>query len=104
MVRTILFLFLAFITLGVLATPFAAGVGVLLLLFFPIAFFWWVGLAVTTRGHPNEAILHTRVHHFLGPGGPDDPFANASYVDAEELRWPSHDDSEMRGELEVAEA
>jgi len=81
MVRTIVFLFLSVITLGVLATPGGAGVGVLLLLLLFGAAAWWMGLAVTTRGAPSEALARTKRHRLLGPGGPDDPFADVPYED-----------------------
>jgi hypothetical protein len=80
MVRTVVFLFLAAIALGALGTPFFAGIGVLLLLLLIVAApLWWIGLAVYTGGHPSRPVAYTRVHHFLGPGGPDDPFADAQY-------------------------
>jgi hypothetical protein len=82
MVRTVVFLFLAAIALGALGTPFFAGIGVLLLLLLLVAApLWWIGLAVSTRGRPSQPVAHTRVHRFLGPGGPDDPFADAPYAD-----------------------
>jgi hypothetical protein len=49
MVRTIVFLLVAAITLGALATPFFAGIGILLLLALVVAApLWWIGLVVTT--------------------------------------------------------
>jgi hypothetical protein len=79
MFRTLVFLFLSVITLGALATPGFAGLGVLLLLCLFGAAFWWVALAVTTRGTPSQAVARTKRHRLLGPGGPDDPFADTPY-------------------------
>jgi hypothetical protein len=67
------------ITLSLLATPGLAAVGVLLLLFLCGAPVWWIGLVVTTHGRPSEAVVRTPGHRFLGPGGPDDPFADTQY-------------------------
>jgi hypothetical protein len=80
MARTIVFLFLGVITLGVLATPGFAVVGVLLLLFLFGAVAWWIGLVVATHGDPGEAVARTPRHRFLGPGGPDDPFADVPFA------------------------
>ena len=76
MVRTLVFLFLMVITLGVVATPGFAAVGILLLLFLFATAAWWIGLAVATHGHPGEVVARTPHQRFLGPGGPDDPFAD----------------------------
>jgi hypothetical protein len=81
MVRTILFLFLAVLALGALATPFTAPLGVLLLLFMLATAVGWVGLVVSTRGEPSEVVLSAPRYRFLGPGGPDDPFADVPYAD-----------------------
>lgn len=79
MFRTIVFSFLTVITLAAFATPGFAPLGMLLLLFLFGGALWWMGLAVTTRGTPSEAIARTKRHRFLGPGGPDDPFAEEPY-------------------------
>ena len=81
MVRTIVFLFLAVIALGALATPFFAGVGVLLLLFLLVVSVGWIRLLVATRGQPSGVVLRTPRYRFLGPGGPDDPFADLPYAE-----------------------
>jgi len=81
MVTTLVILFLAAIALGALSTPFFAPLGLLLLLFGLVGAIWWIGLLVATRGHPSEVVLHTPRYRFLGPGGPDDPFADVSYAD-----------------------
>jgi len=81
MVRTIVFLFLAVLALGALATPFFAPLGVLMLLFLLFLTIGWVRLVVATRGRPSEVVLYTPRHSFLGPGGPDDPFADLPYAD-----------------------
>jgi hypothetical protein len=40
-----------------------------------LAYIWRIALAVTTRGHAIDAVAQTQSRSFLGPGGPDDPFA-----------------------------
>jgi len=86
MVTMIVFLLLAVIILGALSTPFFAPIGVLLMLFGFAGLVWWIGLVVTTRGQPSEVVLRTPRYRFLGPGGPDDPFADAPYADEADER------------------
>jgi hypothetical protein len=81
MVRTLVILLLSVIVLGTLATPGFAGAGVLMLLFLLALPVWWIGLAVTEHGQPGEAVARTRHQRFLGPGGPDDPFADVPFED-----------------------
>jgi hypothetical protein len=57
--------------------PFV-GLYVILFLLLPIWFFWAV---IFLANHPSEEILHTKRRQLLGPGGPDDPFADAPYDD-----------------------
>src|SRR5262245_33875992 len=85
MLTMLVFLFLAVIALGALSTPFFAPLGMLLLLFGLAGAVWWIGLLAITRGHPSEAVLRTPRRRFLGPGGPDDPFADVPYPD--EAEW-----------------
>src|SRR5215475_11737396 len=89
MIRTLVFLLLAVIAIGALATPFFAGIGLLLLLFLFASVIWWIGLAVSTRGRPGELLVQARVHRFLGPGGPDDPFADVPYADEQVAAFAS---------------
>jgi hypothetical protein len=49
------------------------------MLFVPIVAIWWIGVVITTRGAPSQALVRTKRHRLLGPGGPDDPFAEAPY-------------------------
>jgi hypothetical protein len=82
MVRAIAFMLLSVITLGVIATPGLALLGVVLLPFLLLgAAGWWIALAVTTHGRPSQAVVRTSRHRFLGPGGPDDSFADVAYDD-----------------------
>lgn len=37
---------------------------------------WLVWVALFLANGPVEEIYETERHRFLGPGGPDDPFAN----------------------------
>ena len=83
MVRSLVYVLLGIIVLGTVAVP---GLGAFALLAAPLVvlgLLWRVALTVVTRGRPTEAVVHTRVHHFLGPGGPDDSFANSIFDDGE---------------------
>jgi hypothetical protein len=83
MVRTILFSFFVVILVGVVATP---GLGAFALLLVPLAGLgvaWWIGLSAATHGHRTEAVVRTRHRQFLGPGGPDDPFAGEDLDEGE---------------------
>jgi hypothetical protein len=83
MVRTIVYLFVAIVVLGTIATP---GLGAFALVAAPLlglGLLWRIALTVATHGCTSEAVLHTRKSHLLGPGGPDDPFA-ASSLDEDE--------------------
>lgn len=80
MVISIFFL-LALLAVASFATPGTAPIGILLLLFLFVCVVWWIGLVATTRGAPVEALARVKRHEFLGPGGPDDPFADVPYED-----------------------
>ena len=75
MIRTVMFFFVAAIVLGLVITPGLAAVALVLVPLGGLAFIWRIALAVTTRGHATDAIAQTQSRPFLGPGGPDDPFA-----------------------------
>jgi hypothetical protein len=51
---------------------------ILLFLFIPV---WLVWVAMFLANGPVEEIRQTKRHQFLGPGGPDDPFANDPFDD-----------------------
>jgi hypothetical protein len=69
----------------------------LILVAFPVAVVWLVWMIFFLANHPGEEIRNVQRHQFLGPGGPDDPFANDSYdrpavqQHAEPDREPEHD-------------
>jgi hypothetical protein len=48
-----------------------------LLLLFAVAWLIWAGMFLSND--PTEEIIRTPRHQFLGPGGPDDPFADDPY-------------------------
>jgi uncharacterized membrane protein YqiK len=79
MIITIVFFFLALIGAAGFGAPGLAAAGILLMLFVPIVAIWWIGVVITTRGAPSQALVRTKRHRLLGPGGPDDPFAEAPY-------------------------
>jgi hypothetical protein len=55
--------------------PFT-GLYVALFLLSPV---WLIWILTFLANHPSEEIRQTKRHQFLGPGGPDDPFANDPY-------------------------
>jgi hypothetical protein len=81
MMITIFFFLLALLAAATFAVPGLAAVGLILFFFIFASAVWWFGLAVSTRGEPSEALVQTKRHHLLGPGGPDDPFADERYED-----------------------
>jgi len=69
MVRTIVYLFVAIVVLGTIATP---GLGAFALVVAPLlglGLLWRIALTVSTHGRPIDAVVHTRQSHLLGPGG-----------------------------------
>lgn len=76
MVRAVVYFFLAAVVLGVVAVP---GLGAFALLVAPLlglGLLWRIALTVFTDGRPVEAVARTGKRHLLGPGGPDDSFAD----------------------------
>jgi hypothetical protein len=69
LVRTIVYLFVAIVVLGTIATP---GLGAFALVVPPLlglGLLWQIALTVFTHGRPVDAVVHTRQSHLLGPGG-----------------------------------
>jgi hypothetical protein len=69
MVRTIVYLLVAIVVLGTIATP---GLGALALVVAPLlglGLLWRIALTVSNHGRPLDAVVHTRQSHLLGPGG-----------------------------------
>jgi hypothetical protein len=72
----------------------------LILVAFPVAVVWLVWMIFFLSNHPGDEILSVQRHQFLGPGGPDDPFANDPYdrlpvpQHAQPDRQPEHDQRE----------
>src|SRR3954469_19315495 len=82
MVRTIVYLFVAVVVLGMIATP---GLGAFALVAAPLLGFgmlWRTALTVSNHGRSSDAVVHTRRSHLLGPGGPDDSFAGSPLDDS----------------------
>jgi hypothetical protein len=83
MVRTIVYLFVASVVLGTIATPGLGAVALLLAPVLGLGLVWRIALTVSTHGRPTDAVVHTRQSHLLGPGGPDDSFAASPLVEDE---------------------
>lgn len=58
--------------------PFA-GLYIVFVLLVPV---WLIWMIIFLANHPDEEIRETKRYQLLGPGGPDDPFADAPYDDA----------------------
>ena len=56
-------------------------IAALLIVLFPFAVAWLVWMTFFLASDPTEEIRQTKRHRFLGPGGPDDPFANQPFDD-----------------------
>jgi len=80
MITTLVLLLLAVLFLGLVATPGLGAIGLVLAPLIGVAVVWWIGAAAVTRGRPSDVVVRTRHRQFLGPGGPDDPFAD-EFVD-----------------------
>jgi hypothetical protein len=53
----------------------------LLIVVIPVALAWLTWMVIFAANDPGEEIRNAKHHQFLGPGGPDDPFANDPYDD-----------------------
>ena len=47
----------------------------------PLIPIWLIWVALFLANDPTEQIRNAKHHQFLGPGGPDDPFADAPFDD-----------------------
>ena len=56
-------------------------IGALVIVAFPLALAWLVWLVFFLANDPGEEIRNAKHRQFLGPNGPDDPFANDPYDD-----------------------
>ena len=53
----------------------------LILVGFPFAVAWLVWVIFFLAQDPSDEIRHVKRHQLLGPGGPDDPFADDPFDD-----------------------
>jgi hypothetical protein len=53
----------------------------LLIASLPLIPVWLTWMALFLANDPAEGIRKAKHHQFLGPGGPDDPFAEAPFDD-----------------------
>jgi hypothetical protein len=83
MVRAIVYFFLAIVVLGTIAVPGLGAVALVVAPLLGLGFLWRTALTVSTHGHSIDAVVHTRRSHLLGPGGPDDSFADSSLDEGE---------------------
>jgi hypothetical protein len=56
-------------------------IAALLIVSLPFAMAWFVWMVFFVANDAGDEILRTKHHQFLGPGGPDDPFADDPYYD-----------------------
>jgi hypothetical protein len=83
MVRTIVYLLLASVVLGTIATPGLGAFVLVIALLWGLGFVWRIALTVATHGRPIDAVVHARQTHLLGPGGPDDSFGGSPLDEGE---------------------
>jgi hypothetical protein len=83
MVRTIMYLFVAIVVLGTIATPGLGAFALVLVPLLGLGLLWRTALTVSTNGRPIDAVVKTRRSHLLGPGGPDDSFAASPLAEEE---------------------
>ena len=76
MVRTLSLVLAAVTAMGVIATPGLAGVALLIVPCAALFAAWWIVLGAAIPRRRAEAVVRIRHREFLGPGGPDDPFAS----------------------------
>jgi hypothetical protein len=80
-VRTIALVFVAIVSFALVATPGLPAVGLLIGLFALLAAAWWIALGRAAPARQrSEALVRVRHREFLGPGGPDDPFADEPFA------------------------
>jgi hypothetical protein len=77
MVRTVALSLVAVTAVGVVATPGLAAAALLLIPLALLVAVWWTALGAVTHGRRAEAVARVRHQELLGPGGQDDPFADA---------------------------
>jgi hypothetical protein len=53
----------------------------LLIASIPLILVWLIWVVLFLANDPADEIRRAKRHQFLGPGGPDDPFANAPFDD-----------------------
>ena len=53
----------------------------LYIIFLLVSFVWLIWMVMFLASHPSEVLRETKRHRLLGPGGPDDPFADDPYDD-----------------------
>ncbi len=51
----------------------------LILVLLPVTVAWLVWTILFLANDPDEEIRDVKRHQFLGPGGPDDPFADSPF-------------------------
>jgi hypothetical protein len=93
MVRTIVYVFVAIVALGTIATPGLGAVALVVAPLIGLGLLWRIALTVSAHGHPIDAVVHTKRNHLLGPTGPGDSFADARLDEDEYLTEASATES-----------
>jgi hypothetical protein len=76
MITTAMISLLAVLCIGLIATPGLGALGLVVVPLVAVAVVWWIGAAAVTKGRPTDLVVRTKHGQLLGPGGPDDPFAD----------------------------
>jgi hypothetical protein len=63
MVRTSVYLFVAIVPVGTVATPGLAAFALVVVPLFGLGTLWRIAMTVSTHGRPTDAVVHTRKSH-----------------------------------------
>ena len=61
----------------------------LILIFFPLVVVWLIWMIFFLANDPSEEVREVKRYRFLGPGGPDDPFAGDPWDEDEADQPPT---------------
>jgi hypothetical protein len=76
MITTVMIFLLAVLCIGLIAAPGLGALGLVVVPLVAVAVVRWIGAAAVTKERPSDLVVRTKHGQLLGPGGPDDPFAN----------------------------
>jgi hypothetical protein len=99
MMRATVLLLFGIVAVALVATPGLAAVGLLVPFVAALGCAWWIALGAGRPGNRSAPLRRTRHHELLGPGGPDDPFADEPAAGAKAKRTTLKDLAEQAERL-----